>query len=93
MSKDKAREIFKEDYKVIPKLDPFVEFPRMRVSEINRINELIEKSQPLPMKKFEGIADHTIDACPRCESSLSAYNKHEYCSKCGQRVDRTTYEL
>ena len=90
---DKTREVYKDKAEIIPKLDPFVEFPKMRVSAINRINELIEKSQPKAMKKHESDADYSIDLCPRCEAVLGSSEEEIYCPRCGQRVDRTIYEL
>lgn len=87
----KAREVYKEDYEIIPKLDPFVEFPRMRVSAVNRINELIEKAMPKPMKKLEYRDGKHADLCPSCDGTL--LEKWNYCPRCGQRVDRTNYEL
>lgn len=90
---DKTREVYKDTAEVMATLNPFVEPPRMRVSTINRINELIEKSIPKPMKKHESDADYSIDLCPVCEAVLGSSEEEIYCSKCGQRVDRTIYEL
>lgn len=88
---DKTREVYKDTAEVMPMLNPFVEPPRMRVSAVNRINELIEKSYPKPMKKLEYRDGTCADLCPNCERVIFA--DYEYCPKCGQRVDRTIYEL
>lgn len=90
---DKTREVYKDTADVMATLNPFVEFPKMRVSTLNRLNELIEKSMPLPMKKHESDADYSIDLCQRCEAVLGSSEEEIYCSKCGQRIDRTIYEL
>lgn len=88
---DKTREVFKDTADVMATLNPFVEPPRMRVSAINRINELIEKAEPKPMRKLEHSDDTSTPLCPRCESVLVPLS--EYCPNCGQHIDTTNYEL
>lgn len=88
---DKTREVYKDTAEVMATLNPFVEPPRMRVSTINRINELIDKAYPKPMKKLEYRDGKYADLCPSCDRTL--LEKWNYCPRCGQRVDRTNYEL
>ena len=88
---DKTREVYQDKAEVLPKLNPFVEPPKMRVSTINRINELIDKAEPKPTKKFEYRDGSCADLCPRCDKTM--VNGWEYCPRCGQHLDTENYEL
>lgn len=88
----KEREVYAERAEVVPTLNPFVEMPRMRVSAVNRLNELIEKNTPKPMVKHKYF-DGTIGSkCPRCNGIILP-NEFSYCPYCGQRIDTENYEL
>ena len=89
---DMTREVYKDEMGIMPELNPFVEMPRMRASTLNRINDLIRKAEPKPMKKYE-FSDGTFNSkCPIC-NELILPKKHNYCPKCGQRIDTENYEL
>lgn len=93
---DKTREVYRDGADVMPLLDPFVEPPRMRVSAINRLNELIERNKPKAVRKYEyetsGIEPSYL--CPNCgEPILADVHSYEFCHHCGQRVDKDNIAL
>ena len=71
----------------------------MRVSEINRLNELVERDEAMAIVakewEYEG-EKRTSYYCPSCtnflfgENSTSAY---EFCPFCGQRLDVTNIQF
>lgn len=87
---DKTREVYKDisTMETIPKLNPFVELPRMRVNAINRLNELIERDTPKPLvADGYDIFDETERkyACPTCGGRV--HDDEMFCKHCGQRLD------
>ena len=86
MNDNTTKEVFRKD---IPKLNPFVETPRMRVDAINYLNELIDRDKEMAIgeKKNEG-TDHSWYECPVCEA-LIADKTTNFCRRCGQRLDIT----
>lgn len=92
---DKTREIYKDGASVIPELNPFVDMPRMRVSAVNRLNDLIKRDAAMPIKKSD--YSTTVNGeeryyylCPRCNKAFWTLTGRQFCDNCGQRVDAET---
>lgn len=87
---DKTREVYKDGADVIPELNPFVDMPRMRVSAVNRLNELIKRDNAMPLKQSGELLSNggTYYLCPRCDYPFwtISRNKH-FCEQCGQKLD------
>lgn len=70
----------------------------LRVSEINRLNELIERDEPKPIvkedKEYQGTT-WTKYLCPVCGQDIGEYGakNNDFCYKCGQRFDKDNYGL
>lgn len=90
---DKTREVYKETREAIPDLNPFVEMPRMRVSAVNRLNELIKRDRAMAIVKVDNITDYTYYKCPVCGMTFSEQSTYHFCPKCGQRMDMDTIAL
>lgn len=64
------------------------------MEQVNEINALIEKSKPKALKRFvyrtEGIEPSNM--CPICGTHLT-YNVENFCTHCGQALDKDNYEL
>lgn len=91
---DMTREVYKDKANEMPKLNPFVELPRMRVDALNRLNELIERNTPKPLVKAGNDEwDRTEQkyTCLSCESRV--YEDYNFCPYCGQRLDTEKYAL
>lgn len=83
------RKVFKDmTYKHLEKLNPFAEMPRMRLSEVNAINDLIERNNAIAVVRVENKYHQRgyIDHCPVCNQVL--LEEQTFCTDCGQRLDR-----
>lgn len=87
----KAREPKSLDLKM---LDPYIEAPKMKVSEVNRLNELIKRDRSLPIVKDgydEWGRNEEKYACPTC--GCRVYEDYDFCPYCGQRLDTYNFAL
>lgn len=77
-----------------PYLNPKAEIV-MRVSEINRLNELVERDEAMPIveEEKEDFAGEQFASyfCPACRKRLMGNLTYEkdinFCKYCGQRID------
>ena len=88
---DKTREVYKDGADVIPELNPFVDMPRMRVSAVNRLNDLIKRDNAMPIKRK---SDYSVNEeerfyylCPNCDKAFWTIEGRQFCDACGQRLD------
>ena len=89
------REVYAERVITIPTLNPFVEFPKMRVDEVNKLNELIERNVALPVAERKYQIDPTDKKyeCPVCGRGIVNIEDDNFCRKCGQRLDTENIAL
>lgn len=91
---DKTREVYKDKGNEVPMLNPFVDMPRMRVSAVNRLNEIIQRDNAMPIRRVEYskpmLGDKYFYVCSKCDKPLGALtdNTH-FCKNCGQRIDKS----
>lgn len=58
-------------------------------AEVLTINALLDRNTPKPLKMIEGIK--LSGSCPECGQTLIV--EVNYCSNCGQKIDRTLMEF
>lgn len=88
------RKVFKDmTYKHLDKLNPFAEMPKMRLSEVNAINDLIDRNtaKAVVREENEYQASGYTDKCPVCGELL--IERQVFCDLCGQRLDRDNVEF
>lgn len=88
------RKVFKDmTYKNLDKLNPFTEMPRMRLSEVNAINDLIDRNMAKAVVREENEYQEKgyTDKCPVCGEVL--IDRQVFCDLCGQRLDRENVEF
>ena len=90
---DKTREVYKETADTMPTLNPFVDMPRMRVSAVNALNEIIERATMKPMVKYTYEDGSEKGCCPNCDKVLLEGDDVHYCPFCGQCYDSKNYGL
>lgn len=62
---------------------------RLPLSEVNRINELIERDTAKAIRQDEKYESLTY--CPTCKAFIM--DSYLFCSKCGQRLDQSNKEF
>lgn len=91
---NELREIYKDKANGVPILNPFVEMPRMRVNAVNRLNEIIQRDNAMPIKQREYskplLGEKYYYLCSNCDKPLGAITENtHFCKNCGQRIDKT----
>ena len=68
---------------------------RMTLEEANKINELIKRDKPMPLKsKIYGNDDKAHYYCPSCDHFVGiGDNVSNFCDECGQHLDTQNTEL
>ena len=83
---DKTREVYAEKVNTAW-INPFVEF-KLRLSEVNRINKLIDRAEPKPIER-DGLdawaSDEKKYCCPTCKNRV--WLDDNFCKACGQALD------
>lgn len=89
---DKTRDVYAEVVNT-SWINPFVTF-KLRVSEVNKINYLVERNTPKPIVK-DGYDDFDSTekkfACPHCGERI--HDDENFCKWCGQALDTENYAL
>lgn len=87
------RAIYAEKVETITRFNPFVDMPRMRMSAVSRLNELIARDEAMPIaEQYYEITDHTSYICPVCKGYVDT-DRDNFCRICGQRLDRENIAL
>lgn len=84
----KHREVYAEKCDSILALNPYVDMPRLRVSEFNKLTELIDRNIPKLLIPIESTSGYVCPTCGRGFSKNSII-EYKFCYECGQRFSLT----
>lgn len=60
----------------------------LTIDAVNELNEMIERNEKKPIVHND---EYNLGYCPNCGSMV--FDHYDFCSKCGQRLDKENYAL
>lgn len=93
MTKEKFREVYAEKCDSILAMNPYVDMPRLRVSEYNKLSDLVRRNIKMAIVQ-SNVAGYLAYECPNCGKIVpSKINDYHFCMRCGQKLDTENYAL